>query len=209
MYFNFSVNSTTHLLISSLVKLLCMNDILRTSPTQKVFKMELVEQILLKSQIYIAGIPHHIAEIELYYYSSEHPDTFIHKHELQRETGKWYFHRSGKSYRGGTFKGLNITIGDGTNYGSLLIRGLICLSSGEVIKGPCRCVDYILRLCGYSCITELVEVGLRGDLDIRNEEILRLVATSEKYPIRIQKKKRLDAYKPLFIDREYNFSVYR
>lgn len=93
-------------------------------------------------------------ELEFYLYNSEHPDLFCHNNEMQLTLGKWYFHRSTKSanssYRSGTYKGLDLTFGSNNfkgqkQYGGILIRSLKSLDTGEVIEGPCRCVNHILK----------------------------------------------------------------
>ena len=67
-----------------------------------------------------------ILEIEFYQFIEKlHPDTFTHCDDMQRECGKWYFHRSGKSFRGGTYKGLDISFGRGKQgYGGVLLRSI-------------------------------------------------------------------------------------
>ena len=62
-----------------------------------------------------------ISEIEFYFNDLEglgkdksiHPDTFTHGDSLQKETGRWYFHKFGQSYKVGTYKGLDLTFGKG------------------------------------------------------------------------------------------------
>ncbi|KXS19038.1 hypothetical protein M427DRAFT_181607 [Gonapodya prolifera JEL478] len=53
-----------------------------------------------------------LAELEFYLHREpDHPDPFSHRHPDQRSRGRWYFHKLGGSYRGGTWKGLDITFG--------------------------------------------------------------------------------------------------
>jgi len=69
-----------------------------------------------------------IAEIEFYFKGVDgvHPDTFTHCDDFQRANGQWYFHRSGNSYRGGTYKGLDLAFGKGEKgHGGILIRSLL------------------------------------------------------------------------------------
>ncbi len=64
-----------------------------------------------------------ISEIEFYYNdlvdgkkgaAAIHPDTFTHGDEMQRLSGQWYFHKmNGKSYKVGTYKGLDLAFGKG------------------------------------------------------------------------------------------------
>lgn len=128
--------------------------------------------ILNHSLLFINGSPHRILEIEFYYFSLEHPDTFVHCNEMQLTTNQWYFHRAGSSahsgYRGGTFKGLDITFGNGRDYGGILIRSI------QGVEGPCRVVDYILKLCSCGSIEELVS---KISLDISAPGLLNLQST--------------------------------
>jgi len=39
-------------------------------------------------------------------------DPFTHKDPLQQTCGQWYFHKIGAQYKGGTYKGLDLTFGD-------------------------------------------------------------------------------------------------
>lgn len=38
-----------------------------------------------------------------------HFDSFTHADEQQKKNGQWYFHKMGKGYKGGSYKGLDIT----------------------------------------------------------------------------------------------------
>lgn len=77
--------------------------------------------IISNSQFY------QIVDIEFYYSNSQFNDSYVHNHDLQLTSGKWYFHPSG----------VDITIGDGVNHGGILIRGIVKLSSEDMSK------DYI------------------------------------------------------------------
>lgn len=60
-------------------------------------------------------------DIEFYYSSESFKDIYAHRHPEQLKMNKWYFHGSG----------IDMTIGNGENYGGILIRGLAKLS-GEI-----------------------------------------------------------------------------
>lgn len=61
-------------------------------------------------------------DIEFYYFSkSQFEDIYAHKDKMQLCCGRWYFHGSG----------IDITIGDGRNYGGILLRAISKLSSSE------------------------------------------------------------------------------
>ncbi|MEJ5276705.1 MAG: hypothetical protein WHU94_12415 [Thermogemmata sp.] len=105
------------------------------------------ERLLFQTRLEVLGQPCRLVEIEFYWYSASHPDPFCHRHPLQREPGRWYFHRMGEAYRGGSFKGLDITFSDGQGWGGILLRGLQ-LPDGTITSGPSRLVDAVLRLAG-------------------------------------------------------------
>ncbi|HUX95056.1 MAG TPA: hypothetical protein VMV47_04925 [Bacteroidales bacterium] len=86
-------------------------------------------------------------EIEFYFYDEAyHKDPFIHKHDLQKLPGQWYFHGSG----------LDLTFGDLINYGGVLIRGI--KKTGPVgdiyIDGPLNVVTEIFKSFGNMAIKE-------------------------------------------------------
>jgi hypothetical protein len=103
----------------------------------------LAAQLLNGTQLIIADTPHRLVEVEAYYYGPGHLDPFTHRDPLQREPGRWYFHRSGGAYRGGSFKGLDLTFGDGSASCGVLLRSL-ARADGTLIVGPSLCVDHML-----------------------------------------------------------------
>lgn len=121
--------------------------------------MEIAEYILNRVYLVVGTSRCRIVEVE--YYAS--PDPYIHGTPEQATMYRWYFHKagasSGSSFRGGTYKGLDLTfgtvVGDRTSYGGILLRS-IQGPSGEIIEGPCKVVDFILRNTGISTITQLV-----------------------------------------------------
>ncbi len=94
-----------------------------------------------------------IIEIEFYLRSADHPDPYVHCANEQLSVGQWYFHKAGASYRGGTFKGLDITFGKGA-YGGVLIRSMVA-DDGTVIEGPCNCVNRLLAATGHQTVKSL------------------------------------------------------
>lgn len=116
----------------------------------------LAAQILGGATWHIGGQPHRFTEIELYWNGPGHRDTFTHGDEMQREFGRWYFHRSGASYRGGSFKGVDIAVGGGDTVAGILIRGAERIADGLIIDGPSMCVDHILACSGHPAIAALV-----------------------------------------------------
>ncbi|TFK24710.1 hypothetical protein FA15DRAFT_618982 [Coprinopsis marcescibilis] len=124
-----------------------------------------------------------------------HEDPFTHGSEEQKIAGKWYFHRaplfsadsnrsltSTTSYRTGSRKGLDLTIGrpesqahpgDGAKEpprlrGGVLLRSIRVLSSTgagktKVVSGPSLLVDEILSLSGSPEIPDLVQNKWNAD----------------------------------------------
>ncbi|OSC97919.1 hypothetical protein PYCCODRAFT_1471422 [Trametes coccinea BRFM310] len=144
-----------------------------------------------------------ILELECYLYKTgTHEDPFTHASAEQSQSGRWYFHRpprrsndpaiaaaSPSGYRGGTRKGLDLTIGkpppgrtskffptaqgsasSGEAPGAAVLRGGILLrsirrvSDSKVVSGPSLLVDEVLRVSGANEILELVAVNWDGDI---------------------------------------------
>ncbi len=122
----------------------------------------LAAQVLAGATWHIGGQAHRFTEIELYWNGPGHRDTFTHGDPMQREFGRWYFHRSGETYRGGTYKGLDIAVGGDDVYAGILIRGAERLADGLLVDGPCMCVDHILAATGHRTIDALVGAFDRG-----------------------------------------------
>ncbi|CAF1241262.1 unnamed protein product [Adineta steineri] len=117
-----------------------------------------------------------LCEIEFYlYHQIRHQDTFAHRHPEQIHYSNWYFHRQGTSstasYKGGTYKGLDITFGslNDTSYGGILIRSIENKETKQIYEGSCLVVDAILNLCNSETIKELVEIKLNKNLHVFNE----------------------------------------
>jgi hypothetical protein len=71
----------------------------------------IARRLLCGTRLLAAGVPHRFTEVEMYYYGEPHPDPFTHRDPIQKYTGLWYFHRTAGVYRGGSFKGVDLTFG--------------------------------------------------------------------------------------------------
>jgi hypothetical protein len=111
-------------------------------------------QMMNGSNLVVNSEPHRLVEVEFYYHGDGHLDPFAHRDPLQLESGRWYFHRTGGVYRSGSFKGLDLTFGDGTNHGGVLIRG-IETAAGTLIDGPSLCVDHLPASTGAKNVAAL------------------------------------------------------
>src|SRR5689334_18097007 len=121
-----------------------------------VFRV-IADLLLNRATLHVAGRPHRFTELEMYWSGHAHVDPFTHGQPIQRQIGAWYFHRSGERYRGGTYKGLDITFGSSEAFGGILIRGVEPVEPIEpararaaapalpelpaLIDGPCLVVD--------------------------------------------------------------------
>lgn len=121
----------------------------------------LAAKLLNEVDLLIAGEPYRLAELEAYYYGPDHPDPFTHRDPVQYHTGRWYFHRTAGEHRGGSFKGVDLTFGDGQAMFGVLIRTIIA-ADGTMIDGPSLTVDHILAKTGFSTVPALdAEIGTR------------------------------------------------
>ena len=120
---------------------------------------EIAHTLLNERVLTINGDEHTLAEIEIYLNSSEDPDPYVHKHPDQLTQGNFYFHKASRKkdskFKGGTFKGVDLTFGNKDTYCGILIRSIIS-SNGTLITGPCKVVDYILQCYEVQSIADLV-----------------------------------------------------
>ncbi len=123
---------------------------------------EISNKILNQTVLVAANKKFRICEIEMYLNSESHPDTYTHSHKDQQSFGKFYFHKySNNVYKSGTWKGLDIVLGDKSKYFGILIRSMVELDAdnkeilNEFIEGPCRCVNKILEQFDSNNVSEL------------------------------------------------------
>jgi hypothetical protein len=146
-------------------------------PLLKWFQ-RIADLLLRRTVLDVAGQAHELCEIEFYLHGEEHADPFTHGQAIQRSTGRWYFHRSGESYRGGTYKGLDITFGPPDVFGGILIRSLLT-PDGELINGSSLCVEHLLARTGHVDVASLA--GVVGDLNVdAPDSSLRLRPVAER-----------------------------
>ena len=161
---------------------------------------------------HIAGQEHRFVEIELYWNGPGHHDTFTHGDIMQKEFGRWYFHRSGATYRGGSYKGLDIAVGGAHTWAGILVRGLERLADGALVDGPSMCVDHILALTGQSSIVALVNAFGRevdpspgSSLYVTLAEPARAVEVVESPRIGLTLKRGALPERAAFLARPYRF----
>lgn len=141
--------------------------------------------LLNESVLKVNGKSCRIMEIEFYLRCDAHDDKYVHGNKDQLTCGKFYFHKFGPTYKGGTYKGVDITFNYGTekNYGGILIRSLYDLDEKKFVEGSCNCVTHMLKLCGKTEIKEFVDENLKeGEslLDVFETPILHLEPNSQQ-----------------------------
>lgn len=110
--------------------------------------------LLTAARLVVAGKPHRLIEVEVYYHGPGHEDPFAHRDPVQQAVGVWYFHRTGGTYRGGSFKGLDLAFGAPGVFGGVLFRGLET-ADGRFVDGPSLLVDHVLMTTGIRTVREL------------------------------------------------------
>ncbi len=183
----------------------------------------LVSGLMNESALMIAGKRYRIAEVEIYHYEEDHADPYVHKHPDQLTTNKWYFHRASDStvakYRGGTYKGLDLTRGTeganngdsddgkGERYFGILIRSIYDCD-GTLIEGPCRVVDFILKQYKMGSIIELTN-DIRLDA-LQNEHNFIVAPFSwKKKHVSSGIRVGLSSKHPEWAQRHYRFTIYK
>lgn len=121
----------------------------------------LAHRLLNETDLVLAGARYRLAEVEMYYHGPGHPDPFAHRDPVQLEHGRWYFHRTRGEYRGGSFKGVDVALGDGTAFFGILVRGAVPVE-GDLLDGPCVTVDHMLERTGCATVA-----ALDGAIDAR------------------------------------------
>jgi len=144
--------------------------------------------IMTAWELIVGAGRHQIVELEAYAHSSVHPDPYTHGDDAQLDCGKWYFHKQGVSFKGGSFKGLDLTCGsrEARVYAGLLVRSIVAyaadadagpqaMNEGCLVEGPSLVVDHILKLNKKSSISEFANGRSASQLPADATDGLRLV----------------------------------
>lgn len=148
---------------------------------------------LLNCSLVLNNIKLKIKEVEYYYTSPTHPDPYPHQTEEQLQNNTFYLHKTGKNYREGTYRGIDITCGNGKNYGGILIRSLQ-KDNGEIICGPCCCVDELIRIVKLTTAKEFSNHLGKNIFDttklhlISNDKINKDIGSSIRVGLNLNKK---------------------
>lgn len=111
---------------------------------------EMANKLFSHYQMIVNEIVFDLCELEFYFHSKMHPDPYVHMDRMQKINGQWYFHGSG----------IDITIGDGINYGGILIRGIYNTNADKYCSGPLNVAKELFNRIGSVGINNL-QFGLR------------------------------------------------
>lgn len=119
---------------------------------------EIANHILNKTKLVAGDNSYRICEIEFYYFGEEHQDSYTHCSNEQESKCKFYFHRyKNGTYKAGTYKCLDITMGEKNIYFGILIRSIMNIETKEFIEGPCRSLTEILKQFGCKEVKEFCD----------------------------------------------------
>lgn len=118
---------------------------------------DILAQEILNNHIFrIRKSFYEITEIEFYIYDDDHPDANSHATPMQKTSLQMAFHTHGSSFKEGSYKGVDISLGHKKRYGGILIRGLKSLADDRLIDGPSKVVDEILLQFKETKVRDLV-----------------------------------------------------
>ena len=105
---------------------------------------DIAKKILNQTVLTSKNKQYRICEIEFYLRCADHMDEYTHCNDDQY--GYWYFHKfPNGSYKGGTFKGLDITLGNNKDkYCGILIRSIYDIENKKMICGPSNSVTELI-----------------------------------------------------------------
>ena len=101
-----------------------------------------------------------LIEIEFYLkHEKLHNDNFAHQDEDQLGILQWYFHKSGKSYKTGTYKGLDIAFGRKKEkmYGGILFRTIQEVYTMQFHEGSCNLVNHMFKFFGSKEVKDFIQ----------------------------------------------------
>lgn len=124
-----------------------------------------------------------ITEAELYLKTddkNDHPDVFVHGSEEQKKSGLFYFHKYklGKIYKEWPRSGIDITFGNESRLGGILLRGMQNIDvESDYIDGPAMLSQKIMDVFKDKG-SKVSGVVPKLDIDIFNDRHLWLEETS-------------------------------
>ena len=163
----------------------------------------------------IQGNRYRLTEIEFYYKSDNHKDSYTHENERQLTKDNWYFHRfkNPEKYKKVPVKGLDLTIGNKNKniYGGILIRGIKDIKNNDIIDGPGKIVNKIIDILGTDKIDKIVKTNVYNVFE-KNKSGIYLEKNKnpkfEVYKCKRKLPKPNSKEKEKFVDRFYKYFIY-
>ena len=121
-----------------------------------------IAKFLIRSvKISTLSVSFSICEVEMYAFAAGvYEDRFTHRDSQQEILGTFYFHKKGGTYKGGSFKGLDLTFGFEKVACGALIRSIReDKEGGRLVEGPSLVVDAILAAAGCKDISAIIKTG--------------------------------------------------
>src|SRR5438552_2812252 len=95
---------------------------------------KIAKNLFFHYHLNINGKIYRILEIEYYFYNDNHSDVFTHGRPNNANELHWRFHKAKESekysFRGGTYKGLDIAYSTKTKFYAILIRSIMHVKTG-------------------------------------------------------------------------------
>jgi hypothetical protein len=163
----------------------------------------IADELLNRTHWMVSGRPHRMTEVEFYYVGPGH--------RVQQSAGRWYFHKTAGIYRGGSFKGVDLTFGNEEARAGILIRGAEA-PDGKRIDGPSLLVDHLLAECGKPTVAALdQEINTRLAWDVTSPlhlepatDLHKPIASCARVGLSLRKA-RPGSTAPAFLTRPYRF----
>ncbi|AVL95176.1 hypothetical protein ma789 [Moumouvirus australiensis] len=152
---------------------------------EECFK-KLADKLFNHCYLLVKGSKWRLIEIEFYLHNQKHPDPYVHCNADQLLENTFYFHKfKTGTYKSGTFKGMDITIGSKKHdtYFGILIRSIQRIKTGEMIEGPCNTVNKILSKYDLENIKDFTDYKNLNIFDNEQQFHLRFSKNLEKEKI--------------------------
>lgn len=169
---------------------------------------KIANNILNNTLLMVNGTKFRICEIEFYYTNDKHNDQYTHCSSDQAKFGFFYFHQyKNGTYKSGTYKGMDMTFGNNELYCGVLIRSLYDIDNDEFIEGPCRSVNKILELNGFTTVADFMDGKKEIKIYDKNDYLYLKPTKLNTEDIYCGKRVGLSNKYPDFLDRKYRYAT--
>eukprot|EP00568_Trieres_chinensis_P009415 CAMPEP_0183295844 /NCGR_PEP_ID=MMETSP0160_2-20130417/3646_1 /TAXON_ID=2839 ORGANISM="Odontella Sinensis, Strain Grunow 1884" /NCGR_SAMPLE_ID=MMETSP0160_2 /ASSEMBLY_ACC=CAM_ASM_000250 /LENGTH=279 /DNA_ID=CAMNT_0025457381 /DNA_START=64 /DNA_END=903 /DNA_ORIENTATION=- len=147
---------------------------------------EVMDVLLNRCVLRVSSERYRLIELEIYCQDRAcHNDPFTHGDPMQERHLVWYFHKQGKNYKGGTYKGFDLALGRKGRAVGVLVRSIApCDDPGALVSGSCLCANRILELTSQPNIASFVEkYGIEADAGLNDGLGLELDSDVPSLPV--------------------------